>query len=275
MGCYMSLINTLQFDDLNSADYGVYLSGEGAYNAPARRGEMVTIPGKSGTLFMGEDAFENIEVTYPAFIGTKSKADFRTILRELRSDFSAVKTYARLSDTYHPDEFRLGVFRSGVETDPAYYNQAGEFDLTFDCKPQRYLTSGEVGVTFSENGVITNPTPFAARPLIKISGNGNVIIGDYQFSVQGSTDDFWLDSELYEAYIPAAEVYDWTDNLDNVMTDELQFTLEFANGYVNSANWIRYVTFKNHKFPKIEPGTQPVGVSGGIEIEIIPRWWML
>ena len=88
----MGLIQTLTFDGLDSSDYGVYLAGDGAFNSPERRGEMITIPGRNGTLFMGEDAFDNITVTYPAFIGTKSRLDFRTQLRSLRTDFSARTT---------------------------------------------------------------------------------------------------------------------------------------------------------------------------------------
>jgi len=264
----------LLFNGMEAADYGVRIAGEGAYNAPARRGEMVTIPGRNGTLFVDEDSFENIEVTYPAFIGTKDARLFATRLRKLRSDFSAVKTYARLEDKYHPDEFRMGVFHAGVETDPKYYTRAGEFDLTFDCKPHRFLKSGEVPVKFSALGNIENPTPFTARPLLMVDGNGQFSIGDYQVSVSGSDEPFWIDTELMEAYVPAGDTYRFTDENNVDMTDEHGFILTFADGYVTPKNMLQYVTFKNHEFPMIEPGIQPVEVSG-LTLTIVPRWWML
>ena len=114
----MGLLNKVIFDDVDSSDYGVFISGDGAYNAPARRGEMVTIPGRNGTLFMEEDAFENITVTYPAFIGEDNESAFSDKLRNYRSALSSKKTYCKITDTYHPDEFRLGVFHSGVDTEP-------------------------------------------------------------------------------------------------------------------------------------------------------------
>lgn len=271
----MGLLNYLTFGAVDTRDYGVYIAGDGAYNAPARRGEMVTIPGRNGAVFVGEDSFENIEVTYPAFIGTKDEAVFSTKLRNLRSALSANKTYTRLEDTYHPDEFRLGVFHAGIETDPTYYTRAGAFDLTFDCKPQRFLKSGENPVIFTSSGTIVNPTPFAASPLLKVTGNGVINIGDYQVSISGATVPFWIDTEIMETYIPASEVYNFTDEENEDIVDEHGFILTFADGYVTPHNMWQYVTFKNHEFPKIQPGSQTVDVVGLTELIIVPRWWML
>ena len=272
----MGLLNKVIFDDVDSSDYNVFISGDGAYNAPARRGEMITIPGRNGSLFMEEDAFENIEVTYPAFIGEQNKASFRDILRNYRSALSSKKTYCRIEDTYHPDEFRLGVFHSGVETEPKLYTTAGDFSIVFDCKPERFLKSGEIEHTYTlSSNTITNPTLFDALPLMKITGNGTITIGNYQVDVTGNVGSFWLDSELMEAYIPADEVQDWTDEYGNIITDEHGFYLEFANGYVYPASVLQYVVFANHEFPKIVPGVNAVDLSGITELVVIPRWWML
>ena len=272
----MGLMNKVVFDDIDSSDYDVYIAGDGAYNAPARRGEMVTIPGRNGTLFMDEDSFENIDVTYPAFIGEFNESTFSTKLRNYRSALSSKKTYSRITDTYHPDEFRLGVFRSGIETDPKHYTRAGQFSITFDCKPQRFLLSGEIPRTYNTgSGTIENPTPFNAAPLIKITGDGIITIGDYQVEVSGNMGTFWLDSELMEAYIPADELQDWTDEYGDIITDEHGFYLQFANGYVYPASMLQYVVFANHLFPMIVPGIQAVDLTDITEIVIIPRWWML
>ena len=272
----MGLLNKVVFDNVDSSDYGVFISGDGAYNAPARRGEMVTIPGRNGSLFMEEDAFENIEVTYPAFIGEDNESAFSDKLRNYRSALSTKKTYCRIEDTYHPDEFRLGVFHSGVETEPQLYTTAGNLNIIFDCKPQRFLKSGEVAQTFTAaSSTITNPTDFTASPLIYITGNGTITIGNYQVDVTGNVGSFWLDSELMEAYIPADDVQDWTDEYGDIITDEHGFYLQFANGYVYPASVLQYVVFANHEFPMIVPGTQAVDLAGITSIVIYPRWWML
>ena len=275
----MGLLNHLIYDGVESRDFGVFISGEGVFDAPARRGEMISIPGRNGSLFMDEGVFENITVEYPAFIGTGYEELFRTKIGDLRSALSSRGNYKRLTDTYHPDEFRLGVFREGLEVDPQHITRAGGFTLKFDCKPQRFLISGEDPVIFTANGSITNPTLFASSPMIKVTGNGTVAIGDdgkYRFVVSNNTGTIWIDSEIMEAYLPAGELYPWTDESETVLTQEIGIELELLDGTQYPENMLSYIEFYNSIMPKIEPGEQPIRMSPTItRLEIIPRWWRL
>ena len=275
----MGLLNYLTYDGVDSRDFGVFISGEGAFDAPARRGEMISIPGRNGSLFIDEGVFENITVEYPAFIGTGYEAIFRTKLGDLRSALTSRGNYKRLTDTYHPDEFRLGVYREGLEVDPQHITRAGSFTMKFDCKPQRFLVSGELTCTFTENGTITNPTLFASAPLIKIIGNGTVAIGEngkYRFIVSNNPGTITIDSEIMEAYLPAGELYPWEDENGEQITQELEIGLEFIDGSVYPTNMLGYIEFVDSVMPKIDPGEQPVRMSPTItQLEIIPRWWRL
>ena len=58
----MGLLNHLTYDGVDSSSFGVFISGDGVFDAPARRGEMISIPGRNGSLFMDEGVFENITV---------------------------------------------------------------------------------------------------------------------------------------------------------------------------------------------------------------------
>lgn len=275
----MGLLNYLTYDGYKSSDYGVFISGEAVFNAPARRGEMIEIPGRNGFLFMDEGAYENIPVKYPAFIGTKNEVAFRTKLAALKGVMLSRGNYRRLTDTYHPEKFRLGVYIAGLEVDPQEINRSGQFELEFNCKPQHYLVSGEDSVLFSENGTITNPTMFASSPLIKVTGNGVVAIGEnglYRFIVSDNPGTITIDTELMEAYVPAGEVYPWTDENGDQITQEIEIGLELADGLAYPANMLQYIEFVNSVMPKIPPGEQPVRMSSTItELEIIPRWWEL
>ena len=275
----MGLLNHLTFDGVDSSSFGVFISGEGVFDAPARRGEMISIPGRNGSLFMDEGVFENIPVEYPAFIGTGYEALFRQRLGDLRSWLSSRGNYKRLEDTYHPDEFRLGVFLEGLEVDPKVITRAGNFTLKFDCKPQRFLVSGEEPVFFHGNGTITNPTLFASSPLIKVTGNGTVAFGndgEYRFIVSNNTGTIWIDSEIMEAYYPAGNLYPWTDENGDQLDQELGIGLDLMDGTTYPTNMLSHIQFVNSLMPKIEPGEQPVRMSPTItELEIIPRWWRL
>lgn len=275
----MGLLNHLTYDGVDSSSFGVFISGDGVFDAPARRGEMISIPGRNGSLFMDEGVFENITVEYPAFIGTGYEALFRSKLGDLRSWLSSRGNYKRLTDTYHPEEFRLGVFREGLEVDPQHFTRAGEFTLKFDCKPQRFLVSGEDPVFFYENSTIINPTLFASSPLIKVTGNGTVAIGEngkYRFIVSNNNGTIWIDTEIMEAYFPAGVVYPWTDENGEQLDQELDIGLELLDGTSYPTNMLSYIEFVNSVMPKIDPGAQPVRMSPTIrELEIIPRWWRL
>lgn len=130
-----------QFDSRD--DYGVIISGEGTFNAPEREVEAISIPGRNGQLLIDRGRFENIEVTYPAFMNGVTAQTFREKLAELRNALASKRGYRRLIDEYHPDEYRLACFHGGLEVEPSIYNRVGAMDITFDCKPQRYLLSGD------------------------------------------------------------------------------------------------------------------------------------
>lgn len=53
-------------------------------------------------------------------------------------------------------------------------NREGTFELAFNCKPYRYLKSGEVPETFTASGSILNRTLYDAAPLIRVYGKGNL-----------------------------------------------------------------------------------------------------
>ena len=271
----MGLLNKLIFDGVDSSDFGVFISGEGAFDAPARRGEMISIPGRNGSLFMDEGVFENITVEYPAFIGTSYKEIFRTKLGDLRSALTSRGNYKRLTDTYHPDEFRLGVYRSGLEVDPKVITRAGNFTLKFDCKPQRYLKIGEDPIVLTAGALINNPTLFYAKPLLKVIGNGTVKIEPYEFIVSGNDGEIWIDSEIMESYKLVHTLYNLTDEELDVIQDENGVDIEVSKE-ATPANMEAYIEFINYVYPQIKPGDVPVWISSGIEeLTIIPRWWRL
>ena len=153
----------LIFDGIDAQASGVLISGEGTFDSPERVYEMVEVPGRNGAVAIDQGRFSNIEVTYPAAIWADTQAAFRSKLAAFRSAMASRIGYKRLEDTYHPDEYRLGIFRGAVEVEPDGYNTAGAFELIFDCKPQRFLKSGEeqVDVSTAARRTLTgNPVSF-------------------------------------------------------------------------------------------------------------------
>lgn len=176
--------NSLTFGGIDSADYGIFISGEGVFNAPERAVEMIKVPGRNGAIALDQGRYENIDIEYPSGTFGADQTDFRVKLRQFVSALKAQIGYQRLSDTYHPDEYRMGIFIEAVEVEPANINTAGEFKLIFNCKPQRWLTSGEETVTLFPNEASTppsviNPTLFDSEPLFAVGGYGTFDFGNY------------------------------------------------------------------------------------------------
>lgn len=145
----MAEYNSFTYDGITSSDFGVYIGGEKTFDAPALRGQSIEIPGRNGNVFISSDSYENVELVYPSFNFEPDLETFRSRLAGLRNALSSRTSYKRLTDTLHPDEFRMAVFRDGFEAKPIKYNTAAEFDIVFDCKPQRFLKSGEIPVEYT------------------------------------------------------------------------------------------------------------------------------
>lgn len=177
----------LIFGGVDSSDYGIYITGEAVYNAPERDVEFIDIPGRNGSLAMDKGRYNNITVTYPAGTFGKNQEDFREALSAFRNAILSQKGYQRLEDTYHPEEYRMGVYAAGLEVSPASRGKAGQFDLSFVCKPQRFLSIGDYPIPIDSGEYLQNPTPFESRPLLEVEGYGVILFNDRPLVITNST----------------------------------------------------------------------------------------
>lgn len=229
----------LTFNGKSSKDFGVYISGLNTYNAPERDVEVLSIPGKNGDLTIDNGRYKNITVSYPAFIYDQ----FDQNIEGLRNYLLSQSGYKRLEDTYHPEEFRLGRFRGEFSAKVVDWLEAGEFDLEFDCYPQRFLKSGEQPLTFTAAGSIHNEY-MPSKPLIRAYGTGSFTISGVSVQITTANEYTDIDCELMEAY-------------------------------KGSTNCNGNIVLTNGTFPVLNQGDNSVGISGLTRIEITPRWWIL
>ena len=145
--------HSITFGGLDSAFFDIWLSGEGTFAAPERDVKKVSVPGRNGDLMIDGGKWENIDVTYPAYIHT----DFFNKFEDFRKEICRKRGYQRLEDTYHPNEFRMGILTDGLNPGNfVNFYRSGQFDITFNCKPQRFLKSGEQPIQILSPVVFTN-----------------------------------------------------------------------------------------------------------------------
>lgn len=240
------------FDGKCSDDYGIIISKVPTLSRPQRKFEVYQVPGRSGSIIEQYDAWDDIQVSYNVWFADEyfKVADAQKQAREIVAWLYGAKGYVRLEDDFEPEYFRLAYFTGpiDIETDLCRYGSA---TITFTCRPERYLKSGEKWVTVPSNSAqtILNPTKFTAKPLIKITasddgqcggtfGTGNILLT--------ITDYLFIDCETQDVYRQSAE------NKNNCFVGTIP-TLTSGENLIN----LRDLTATISK------------------IEVQPRWWTL
>lgn len=234
-------MNNLYFAGKCSSDYGIYISGENTFNAPSRDYESIEVPGRNGELLIDNGRYKNITVSYPSFIRTK----FSQNAEMARAWLLHQHGYQRLQDTYNPQYFRLAKFEGPLNFDTRFLNLSAECELFFNCKPQRFLVSGETDIILTQNSLLYNSELFDALPLIKVYGNGSGSLTISNITVElNEIDDFiMLDCDTQNAYKD----------------------YQIKNSTIHAST-----------FPYLSHGSNEISFTGNItKIEIKPRWWTL
>ena len=230
--------NWLYINGVDSRDFGLYISGGSTFVSPVRLTEEVTVPGRDGRLLLPNGRLDNVTVIYPAFI---TGTDMPEKVEALKGFLMTLPGYVRLADTYHPDRFRLASFQAGIVPEVTDWFRAASFEIHFNCKPQVYLTSGEIKKDISSGTQLINPTRFPARPLIRAYGTGSFGINDILVTITEANEYTDIDCDIQECY-------------------------------KGGENRNAFVEFSGLEFPTLKPGTNGIALDG-VTLEITPRWW--
>ena len=187
-------MNYFIFGNKKSYEYGVWISG--SFVTPSRDRDMISVPGRNGDLIFDNGRFENVRVTYPCYI----KGNFRANFNSLKEYLFSNTDYVKLFDTYDTGYYRHAILENISEPKLGKNMDSGEFDVVFNCKPQRFLTSGDKTVTFTGDGSIINPTLFTSKPLIRVYGTGVLTVGGKTVEITKCSTYTDLDCDLEEAY---------------------------------------------------------------------------
>ena len=225
----------------SSDDLNVFVEHFPSQSRAAKKYSRISVPGRNGDLIFEEDSFENEIQPYEIYISAKEPklpARAKAVAEWLYS----AKGYKRLEDSYDPDVFRLAFFSGPLDIENIL-NMFGRATINFDCKPQRFLVSGEEETRYFAPTKINNPTAFEALPLITVYGSGAGVL-----NVGGTVVNFLSIDESIDLDCETQNAFKGVTNLNN--------------------------TISAPEFPKLFGGENEISWSGGIEsIRITPRWW--
>lgn len=226
-------------DGRNLKEFGITADGAAAFDSAEWEYEKVTIPGRNGDLLLPVKRMKNVQVSYKAGI----TQNFARNAKAARS-YLMLGGYRRIEDTYDPDTFRVGIFTGPMGFDTISLNRAGETTLVFDCKPQRWLKSGEYGRSMS-NGETINNEWHPAKPEMTISGNGaaTIQVGKSSISITDIKGSITLDCDTLNAYSGS---------------ENRNHDIQVSGGW-----------------PILEHGGTQISWTGNIRsVVLTPHWWM-
>ena len=235
------LNETFYLDGIDARSVGIRLQSQIEFSKAVPVVESQAIPGRNGNLIFETGSYENRVGTASCFCLQK---DVERAISSAGRFLMGKKEYRRLETSDDPNHYWM----ARVENSPQIsmrLRTLAPFDISFDCKPQRFVKSGENAVVFSANGSLSNQYGQIALPLITLygQGEGTLTIGNCVVEVKELDEMLFLDSDTQNAY----------NNNGN------------QNMNINAPT-----------FPTLPGGETRIAFSGGINrVEILPRWWEL
>ena len=250
----MEHIDYVKFGGSDSRDYCALIASRSIYPIPIRRRRFITVPNRSGSIYIDDGAYDNVGIEYvlklfPAVSDISGPhEDLTNLVNRFRKSFvlkNGKGGYYQLTDSYDPDTFRwAAVERATVEVGTG---EVATVTVAFNCKPYRYYWSGE------KTYMITKPTQIksvgleGARPLITIQGSG----GTCGVRIKGT---LW-------------------DKTYTVTLDTPSVEIDSENGTVKYFSHNKSKQYTSAEFPVLPIGTFTVSPTGNTTvITMKPRW---
>jgi len=232
------------YNGISTDELGIRVETPPDYEVPSRNYEVISVPGRSGDLYIDNGRYDNVERSYTISLGVE-RGDFASLAPVITNWLNTGYGYRRLEDSYLPDVYMLATV---VNNEPIInvLQQAGKATITFNRRPERFLKSGDIGAECFNGTILNNPTQFESKPHITFygSGEGSVSINGYGITIKELSNGLVMDCDSEEVYLG-------TINKSSIM--------ELQNG-----------------IPKLSSGVNEITYSGGVtKVVIKPRWWYI
>lgn len=233
------LNETFYLDGIDARSAGIQLQAPIEFSEAVPVVEAQTIPGRNGDLIWETGSYENRSGSASCFCLQKY---VEKAISSAGRFLMGKKGYRRLETSDDPEHYWMAMVKNSPQIAMRLRTLA-PFEINFDCKPQRFVKSGENPIVFTTNGSLFNQYEQVALPLITLYGQGagTLTVGDCVVEVNTLNGLLYLDSDTQNAY----------NNNGN------------QNQNINAP-----------AFPTLPGGEVTIQFSGDIDrVEIIPRWW--
>lgn len=237
------LKETFYLDGKDAFYAGIHLQNPINFSEPVPISESESIPGRNGDLIFETGAYENRIGTAECFAMRHRNVEI--MIRSINRFLLSKKGYRKLETSDDPNHYWMARVQNGARIEQRL-RTLSPFEISFDCKPQRFVKSGLRPVEMTQAGVLYNQYGFDALPLIVVhgSGGGVLVVGDRAVDIISMNGPLYLDCENQNAY--------------------------------NESNRNQNNQIIAPDFPVLSAGDNRISWTRNIEkIEIVPRWWEL
>lgn len=239
----MQKLSYLYYKGVNSLDLSLLIKSKGSWIAAERDKTYVSVPGRNGDLIQDNGRYKNVPIPYTMTVLRNGVRSFADLVAKIKNWLSVGTGYGELWDSYDPRYFRYAAIDGYVNITEELLEHIGSFAVNFNCKPYRYSFDGQKIISVPAAGMtLYNPEVLAAKPYIKIYGNGSISLSVNSSTITIADVDGYveLDSETMNAY-------KGINLLNNKMTGSA--------------------------FPELVPGDNTIAFTGTVTgAEIVPRW---
>lgn len=272
----------ITFNGVTSTSVGIQVAHSPRYVYPEKDSEAVHVPGRNGDIIIDKDSYKNVPREYEITVYDQAHPEWTYSQRvvKLSNWLHSARGYAKLSDTYDVGYFRKARYVEEAQEIENFINQGGAGTITFDCRPERFLVTGDNPITKDKASsgtttlTIQNPTQYYAKPYIKLygtTGSGNTagnLTGTLRLNTHG-------EGVVNIITVTGAQLTGGQPYL--IVDSELQI--------VNSNSDSPFTYTLHEGFPILAPPDPDIAnqnlifswVAGGniSKIEVIPRWYII
>jgi phage-related protein len=246
------LNETFYLDGIDARSAGIRLQAPIEFSEAVPVVEAQTIPGRNGDLIWETGSYENRSGSASCFCLQK---DVEKAISSAGRFLMGKKGYRRLETSDDPDHYWM----ARVENSPQIamrLRTLAPFNIGFDCKPQRFLKSGDTPI------VIENPLPITAYTVFNEYGQDCLPFISL-YGEAGGVIVMLLQNEKLNGQF-----------FINLVDGVVHLDCETQNAYNDNGNQNMNITAP--VFPVLCPGKNSFNFFGNVDrVEIIPRWWEL
>lgn len=159
------LAEKFYLDGVDAETVGIFLQRPLDFSEPVPIVEVEEIPGRNGNIIFETGSYENRVATASCF--ALREKDVSKNLREINKFLFSATGYRRLETSDDPDFFWMARIDGGARTEQRMRTLA-PFEVSFDCKPQKFAKSGLNKILVKNGSTIHNEYGFDAKPLLTV-----------------------------------------------------------------------------------------------------------